>query len=633
LLSVEKMKLINIIGQINDYDRVAMKYVIDSDIHLENMFKIFHDVLGLYPFSDANPYEEMLQIVSDVASAAKIEKLPSINEVSPITTGEIITSAKEIKGKIDDVISKEQNVLDQIEENNKILKQLYPISDFDIDIERLFDFNFIKVRFGRLPRAGYRKMEKYLGDYDVFFLKCDEDQDIIYGAYFAPSVMEEKIDTIFSSLYFERVRISDKVSGTPSQAILHLKKENIRLDEQLKKLEEEKNKVIAENYNKLSEILCYSKYLYEAFATRSLAAHTKESFYIAGWVPEGCVDKFAAQFDNEPNITVIVENPEMVKQLIPPTKLKNWGIFKPFESFVEMYGLPSYNEVDPTAIFAITYSLMFGIMYGDVGHGLVLAIIGFFMARKKIFLGPILEICGVVSILFGFLYGGIFGFEETIHAIWYKPFGSSAEMTKTLIMAVVIGTVLISSAMIINIINGVRQKDMGKVLFDANGVAGFVFYWAVIIGALSVISGNSILKWWYIAIFVILPLVAVFLKHPLENLLKKRKDWMPKNKSEYFLESFFELFEILLSYITNTISFIRVGAFALNHAGMLAVVFTLAEMVGGSTSIVVIIFGNLVVIALEGLLVAIQVLRLQFYEMFSRYFAGQGRPFKTQKIL
>ncbi len=93
------------------------------------------------------------------------------------------------------------------------------------------------------------------------------------------------------------------------------------------------------------------------------------------------------------------------------------------------------------------------------------------------------------------------------------------------------------------------------------------------------------------------------------------------------MENFFEVFEFVLSYLTNTISFIRVGAFVLVHAGMMMVVFMLAEMTSGIFYALIIILGNVFVMALEGLLVSIQALRLEFYEMFSRFFDGDGRPF------
>ena len=96
----------------------------------------------------------------------------------------------------------------------------------------------------------------------------------------------------------------------------------------------------------------------------------------------------------------------------------------------------------------------------------------------------------------------------------------------------------------------------------------------------------------------------------------------------FFVEGFFELFEMLLSYFSNTLSFVRIGAFAVSHAAMMEVVLMLAGVESGNTNWVVVVLGNLFVCLMEGLVVGIQVLRLEYYEMFSRFYKGSGREFK-----
>ena len=131
---------------------------------------------------------------------------------------------------------------------------------------------------------------------------------------------------------------------------------------------------------------------------------------------------------------------------------------------------------------------------------------------------------------------------------------------------------------------------------------------------------------------IIIPLLLIFLQEPLSRIVARRRDIMPENKGEYFTESSFELLEILLNYVTNTISFIRVGAFALIHAGMMMVVWEFGDMMSGAGSIILLIFGNLFVMGMEGFLVGIQVLRLEFYEMFGRFFDGEGKAFRPFDI-
>ncbi len=182
--------------------------------------------------------------------------------------------------------------------------------------------------------------------------------------------------------------------------------------------------------------------------------------------------------------------------------------------------------------------------------------------------------------------------------------------------------------MILNMLNGIKQKNLTKLLFSPNGLAGFVFYWAIIIAVLPLLGfGDSRLTGWYIGLFVVLPLLLIFLREPLGKFLMKQKDWKPETWGGYALESGFELVEVILSYVTNTISFLRVGAFALSHAGMMLVVFLLAKGTGTSDNPIVIVLGNVLVMGIEGLLVGIQVLRLEFYELFGRFYNGEGRPY------
>ena len=95
----------------------------------------------------------------------------------------------------------------------------------------------------------------------------------------------------------------------------------------------------------------------------------------------------------------------------------------------------------------------------------------------------------------------------------------------------------------------------------------------------------------------------------------------------FIAQSFFELFEVLLSYFSNTLSFVRIGAFAVSHAAMMEVVLMLAGAEAGSPNWIVVVIGNIIVCGMEGLIVGIQVLRLEYYELFSRFYKGTGKEF------
>ena len=200
-----------------------------------------------------------------------------------------------------------------------------------------------------------------------------------------------------------------------------------------------------------------------------------------------------------------------------------------------------------------------------------------------------------------------------------------------LFTAVGFGVLLILIAMIINIVNGIKAKDWGKVLFDTNGVAGLLFYGALISSIALLMTGHALPATIIMFIFFAVPLLLIFFKEPLTHVIQKKSKIFPEHKAMYFVETTFELFEVLLSYVTNTISFLRVGAFALSHAAMMGVVMLLSGAGTDSPNIVIIILGNFIVAAMEGLIVGIQVLRLEYYEMFSRFYKGSGKEFKPYK--
>ena len=183
--------------------------------------------------------------------------------------------------------------------------------------------------------------------------------------------------------------------------------------------------------------------------------------------------------------------------------------------------------------------------------------------------------------------------------------------------------------MVLNIINSVRSHDAEKAYFDTNGVAGLVFYGSIVVTVVLYMTENPLPATIVLVVMFAVPLLVVFLKEPLTAMIEKKAEIMPKEKGMFFVQGFFEMFEVLLSYFSNTLSFVRVGAFAVSHAAMMEVVLMLAGAeAGGSPNWLVVILGNVFVCGMEGLIVGIQVLRLEYYELFSRFYRGTGRAFK-----
>ena len=199
------------------------------------------------------------------------------------------------------------------------------------------------------------------------------------------------------------------------------------------------------------------------------------------------------------------------------------------------------------------------------------------------------------------------------------------------VVAVALGMGVIVVTMILNIINSIRAHDPEKTWFDTNGVAGLVFYLALASVIVLFMTGHALPAGILLAVMFGIPLLVMFFKEPLTAIVEKKAQKIQGGAGMFIIQGFFEMFEVLLSYFSNTLSFVRVGAFAVSHAAMMEVVLMLAGYETGQASSVnwiVVVLGNLFVCGMEGLIVGIQVLRLEYYELFSRFYRGTGREFR-----
>lgn len=253
---------------------------------------------------------------------------------------------------------------------------------------------------------------------------------------------------------------------------------------------------------------------------------------------------------------------------------------------------------------------------------------------KKVRLAGIISCCGFFSTIFGFLFGSIFGFEDIIDAIWLRPQEAMTDLpfigrlNTVFVVAIAIGMGIILLCMILNIINSVRAHDTEKLWFDTNGAAGLVFYAALASVIVLYMSGKALPATMVLVIMFVIPLAVMFFKEPLTAMVEKKSEKISGGVGMFITQGIFELFEVLLSYFSNTLSFVRVGAFAVSHAAMMQVVLMLAGAEAGNPNWGIVIGGNLFVCGMEGLIVGIQVLRLEYYELFSRFYRGSGRAFE-----
>lgn len=638
---IEKMKFLSITGPKDDIERMTRQYLSKYEIQLENALTEFKTVRNLRPYLGDNPYEDTIRRAKEYLP----EDLKSEKEFPDMT----VERARKILHGTEEqlaILKKKQEELNgEREKYQRSLDNIFPYQQLPFDVHELLNFHYVKYRFGRISQEYFDKFERYVYDsLDTIFYKCYCDEEYVWGVYFVPVALVDKIDAVYASMHFERFYVPDEYEGTAKEAYEELQQALAKLDAKIAENEQKISQVVGEHQDELAAALRQLEKHSACFDIRKYAALTREKdnvFYIlCGWMPEKQADAFQKEIEQDEYTFVVVEDDHDNIYSNPPTKLKNCKLFKPFEMYVEMYGLPAYNELDPTAFIALTYSFIFGAMFGDVGQGLVLLIGGFLLYKwKGMRLAAIVSCAGIFSTIFGFLYGSFFGFEDTvIHHIWLSPKEAMTtlpivgQMNTVFVVAIAFGMFMILTAMVLHMIVAVKNRDP-EGLFDPNGVAGFIFYGSLAVIIVLVMTGHALPAGIVLALLLGIPVIAMFLKEPMTSLLEKKGSGIEGGIGMFLVQSFFEMFEVMLSFFSNTISFVRVGAFAVSHAAMMEVVLMLAGFTdGGSGNWLVIVLGNVFVCAMEGLIVGIQVLRLQYYELFSRYYKGSGRPFKPYEL-
>lgn len=600
-MAIVKMKYVTASTDEAHLEQMVLDGVHSGKLHAIHASEIINEDNNGHLLNDENPYSSYLQTLQNFAHSVnytlKAKEAPSkhyTNEEMDAFINELNTTFG---------LETDANTVILTPDDEAALSALS-----EAGFERMHACQYLNFGFGRLPKESFKKLSMYKDEIFVHH-HVHENAQYIWMLYVTSDSYVDKVRKIFKDLYFEPIDIP-----------------LINVKEQLEKYHEQIDDIYSfcVEENSVHELYPY-------------VAEIDGKYILSGFVQESQVEEYKQIFSDIP-VTFEVKDPEEVPELECPTLLKNNWFTRPFELFLGMYGVPKYTDFDPTSFMAITYCLLFGIMFGDLGQGLVLFIIGLVFEKKGQLFGIINRV-GLTSMIFGFLFGSVFGYEDLLNPIHQSLFGVREKLFDVmdqnstmvlLIGAVAIGAVLILVTMCMNIVNRFKHKQLGEALFSQNGIAGLVFYGSIIFA----IVGKMLLNWdnfpnmIYIIVFFVLPVICFVMKEPLTCAVEGKTITPKEGWGGYIVQSIFELIDVLLTFVTNSMSYLRVGGFVLSHAGMMLVVMTLVEMTGGA-GIAVLIFGNVFVMVLEGLIVGIQTLRLEYYEMFSRYYDAGGIQFNA----
>lgn len=630
MLTASSMELINILVLKEKADEVVSYLLKKGIFHPVDVRQVEEQVKGLLPYQVDKEYTgwEILD-----ARMRDLQRWLG-NTIEPARELEHNT-AESIRNLLVEIEQKVQPFVNQKEEISAVLKtkeeMLAQVKDFlPLPARKSSLYSFLETAYGRVDEKNLGVLERSLAEIPQITYPYKKEE---YG----------QITTLIICLRRDRA-VLDKVlkdigwvkMEAPQNSPLLSKEVQEKLRNEIKKYQVDLVSIntqlglVAEKYReRLSKVIFFVLVKKALLEARKYAYATEKTVLLTGWIPSADREKVLAEIKGIDQASYIEET-AAEKVNIPrediPVQLIHNAFLKPFSLLIDSYGLPRYGTIDPTIFVAFSFLLMFGVMFGDVGQGLVLLLASLFLRRSKTETvrqaGTLILYCGISSAIFGILYGSVFGIES--RAIWIRPIDHILEIFAD---TVVFGVIVISVGIAINIINALRDKNYLKVFFDKAGLIAGIVYWTGIAVAIKLfISKGPISP----LLFYILAggMAALFLKPLLEVFLKKKKE-------SFFMaiiESGMEVVEIIMGYLANTISFIRVGAFALSHAGLFIAIFSLSDLlknVGhGSASIMIIVSGNIGVILLEGMIVTIQSVRLNYYEFFSKFFVSGNKVYK-----
>jgi V/A-type H+-transporting ATPase subunit I len=327
----------------------------------------------------------------------------------------------------------------------------------------------------------------------------------------------------------------------------------------------------------------------------------EEYCWITGWTSESdsrALNRALSEAGVRPSLRFVLAP----RDVPPPSVTRNPIWLQPFELFTRAIGVPGLQEADPTTWVALLVPLLFGYMCGDLGHGLVMVAVGLYLQRRWTW-GWLLVFGGGAAAAFGVAYGDVFGFESLLSPLWIRPLD---EPLLILVVPVVAGALVLTLGILLHWVESCwRAGESFPWLAD---LAQLLVYWGIILVLVDPGFG------W-------LAIVGVTLCIVRRILTDKSPQALPSGLGL--------LFENTFQLLLNTLSFVRVGAFALAHAGLATTVILLAEGMSNTLgAAAILLIGNLLIILLEGTVVSIQATRLILFEFFVRFFEGTGRQFQ-----
>lgn len=620
-MAIAKMNKVTVIGVKEAQEDILKKLRNLAFFQVEDVSHIVEDEEYKDIFHKEDPNSEIGTInqklvaiekaISNIKKYNKIKKSIFDSKEYYKELSEEIANKSFIKvEEINDLADKIEKYTEKIKDLKNYIIELEPWHNFTIsgDLKKL---DYIKIILGTISLK-YKKeqleMELKKSKVDCSVDTINKSKTNEYLVIVCKEENQSEIRRILKKFEFNE-KYFNLVEYSISEIIQNTKKEICELEKQIENHKEKVKPMLLKVFENL-----YDYYLSERdlkIIEKNIVT-TNNTFYLEGWIPEGCKIETDDKF--------IIKIREEEESDTAPVLVKDNKFFEPFQSITNMYSVPNKSELDPNPIMAIFYIIFFGLMLSDAGYGLLLAIICFFIIKKKKYargegsLIKILAICGVSATLWGFFFGSFFGDLVPLKAV-INPL---KDVMPLMGLALLFGIIHIYAGMFMKAIQLIKQKKV----FDAICDIGFwyLLLTGVFLLVIPIVAGN--IGIWsevgkYLAIAGVVGVI----------LTGGRKE---KNIIKKFTKGISSLYDIT-SYLSDVLSYSRLMALCLSTGVIAQVVNLLGGLVGPIPAIIVGIIGHGFNLANSALGSYVHTSRLQYVEFFGKFYEGGGREFKPFK--
>lgn len=619
-------------------------------------FQFQDDVENASSDGSENPSAEIFAKLEHARASLSIPDLEEYKEEINVPTPEDDENAANIISLSDELHQRELDAAEELKKVSTALDEARAFSNLNVSYSELENLSFLTMRIGKILPGSVDMLKAAVGSRATVVQLGDDSSCILVAC---SKKARFAVDTELKNVDFVEIQVPKDFKGIPEEAMVTLEKRKEEAAASLREIQEERTSFAQTHKDMLFHLLQTYSVDSQICGVKSKLESTEFVYRVNGWVPAYKTKEMFSELDRvtEGRIGFREYMPDEVSSVSSgqekvPVRLKHGKIVKSFERTVLSYGAPLYGTVDPTPFVALFFTLLFGIMFGDAGQGLVFVIIGILMVNKKFKLlgwekfGIVFICIGISSTIMGLLTGEVFANEHILAPFsrWVTghfgeprdqilpmmPGGDSGSIMRMFIFfgfTIAVGFLINSVGIIINIVNQFTLRRPGKALFGKTGISGAVFFWYVIAFALRIAlfkQGPMIFDW----VIMGLSLILTAYGEIFERIVEGKRPVLENGFGTALISGLVEIIEVVSSYLSNTVSFVRVGAFALAHAVLGFLIEKMVGMAPLAGGILISILGNAIVIALEGMIVAIQVVRLQYYEFFSKFFHETGRDFK-----